>query len=162
MNRDGSTQTNGDASSDAALVACLDETSTTIDGGVGPTSCGGACSAQCDRVKNRYKLGVAQVAIDCIAKLTTCDALGVRRCIDLASGRACKDAPTTAYCTPLVTGCDPNAGQAGSNIDQAGCELIANALTQAGRGELSQCIQGKITAGTCAAEVGACANQIRE
>ncbi len=148
---------------------CLDDKSVGVDGGAGdggalPVSCSnGSCAAHCDSIHDHYKLGVAQHAIQCISKLANCDSLVlVRNCVDDAIGRACKDSTSPGYCMPLVTACDPNAGMPNSTIDEQGCEIFANAFSSAGRTAFSTCLQAKITAGTCPAENGTCADQIRQ
>jgi hypothetical protein len=150
---------------DASILPCLDDNAVTIDGGAGPMACPSpaSCTANCASIKDHYKLGIAQTAIDCISKLANCTNQGqVRNCVDRALGRACKDTSSAGYCTPLVTSCDPMAGQPGSNIDQEGCMRFANGLTASGRSAFSACIQSKVSAGTCPTEVITCANQIRQ
>lgn len=153
-----------DVTDGADVLPCLDESSVTIDGGAGPTECtsSSSCSAYCSNVRDHYKLGIAQTAIACIAQLGGCSNVGeVGNCVDKAIGRACKDSTSPAYCSPLVTSCDPAAGQSGSNVDEDGCERFANALSAAGRSTFSGCIQSKIDAGTCATEIVTCGDEIR-
>jgi hypothetical protein len=145
---------------------CLDDRPAPIDAGVdaGDTSCPetGACSAECAAVRDHYKLGVAQVAIRCIKGLPSCDEpADVRSCVDKALLAACPDSTATTYCEGLVPACDPNAGGPGSQIDQKGCEAIANGLTASGRATFSNCVNAKIEAGTCPTEVALCADAIR-
>jgi len=169
----GVTATTGDAAiEEAGLDAaqfigtpCLDDTSETIDGGAGPTSCPtiGSCSALCTRIATRFKQGVAQVAIHCLTQLGACtDDVATASCVEGALGRACADTSSTSYCSAFVTTCDPNAGGASSNISENDCEHLANALTSTGRTQFSTCVQGKITAGTCPVEVLACVNDLHE
>lgn len=155
----------GDASTDAGIIPCYGDTPLTGDGGALPLECtsSSSCAAHCLSIKDHYRVAVAQVAIACIRKLPSCTDLNdVRACVDQGLGNACAQTTSAGYCKPLVTACDPMAGGAGSNIDEAGCERFAHALSAAGRDAFSTCLQSKITAGTCAVEVITCANQIRE
>lgn len=143
--------------------ACLDER---LDGGPEPsTKCPktGPCAAACERLVPRYKAGVATAAATCIANLRSCtSAAEVLPCVDLALGRACADPTATPYCTPLVTACDPNAGGVGSVISQDGCVSFASGMSPSGRAAFASCIQSKIASGTCAKDVGSCADEIRQ
>lgn len=174
---EGDGSSSGDAGGDSQAeedanngFVCLDDKSVGADGGAAgdggglPVSCSnGSCAAHCDSIHDHYKLGVAQHAIQCISKLANCDSLVlVRNCVDDAISRACKDSTSPGYCMPLVTACDPNAGMPNSTIDEQGCEIFANAFSSAGRTAFSTCLQAKITAGTCPAENGTCADQIRQ
>jgi hypothetical protein len=147
----------GDAS------ACLDER---LDGGPEPsTKCPktGPCAVACERLVPRYKAGVATAAATCIANLRSCtSAPEVLPCVDLALGRACADPTAAPYCTPLVTACDPNAGGVGSIISQSGCESFAIGMSASGRAAFASCIQSKIASGTCAKDVGSCADEVRQ
>ncbi len=152
--------------------ACLnDKPAPTIDGGfkggdeagvpICPTT--GTCATYCDDIVAHYKLGIAQVAVTCILALPSCsNVLDVNLCVDNALGESCKDMTSPGYCTPLVKPCDPNAGGAGSLIDEPGCEVFANGLNASGRNTLSTCIQSKIDAGTCPNDVRLCTDQIRQ
>ncbi len=164
-----SSSSGGDASSDggadAGVIPCYGDAPLTTDGGAAPLDCAGSptCAAHCTRIRDNYRVAVAQAAIQCILKLPSCTSLtDVRACTDLGIGNACAVGTSAAYCTPLVTSCDPAAGQPGSNIDQAGCERFAHALSPAGRTTFSTCIQSKVTAGTCPVEVITCANEVRQ
>lgn len=172
--RDGGKDADG--SSDATdeefvFTGCLDDKPAPdagVDSGVDasappvcPTS--GDCSAVCDHIVDHYKLGVAQVAVSCLLKLPSCASkFDVFVCVDSATGIACKDPTSKAFCTPLVTACDPNAGGPGSNIDEGGCELVASSLSSSGRSALASCIQSKTDAGTCPADVLVCTDDIRQ
>lgn len=143
---------------------CIDDRPLVVDGGTAPSSCPGSasCSGYCDRIRMNYKLGVAQDAIQCLVALPSCaNQAQVLGCVDRAVDKACTDGTTKGYCTPLVTACDPNAGQPGSNIDQAGCEALAKGLGDAGRGTFATCVDGKTDAGTCPNEVGVCSEAVR-
>jgi hypothetical protein len=83
-------------------------------------------------------------------------------CVDTAAGMACADPTSKGYCGALVKPCDPNAGGAGSNIDEQGCELLTNGMSSSGRSAFAGCLQSKIDAGTCPAEVVNCADEIRQ
>jgi hypothetical protein len=155
-----------DAGGDAPpIIPCTNDTSIKIDGGTPPTDCSQSptCAAHCTNIRDHYKLGVAQTAIACLAKLPNCNTLSdVHACVDLAIGNACPDTAAVTFCTPLVPACDPNAGKSGSNIDEAGCELFANGMSSAGRTAFNNCLQTKISAGTCPVEVLDCTAKIRE
>lgn len=151
---------------------CVDDRpAPTIDGGfVGGDDAGvpicpttGTCVPYCNDVVAHYKLGVAQVAVTCMRKLTDCsDVLDVRLCVQNALMGACQDKTAPGACTPLVLPCDPNAGGLGSLIDENGCEAFMRSLNPAGRGAFASCIQAKIDAGTCASEVVQCTDQIQQ
>jgi len=176
--RDGAPDqySSADAADDRPLFsddgACLDDKpAPTIDGGftggddAGVPICAttGTCVTYCDDIVAHYKLGVAQVAVTCLRKLPSCsDVVDVSLCVDNALGESCKDMTSPAYCTPLVKPCDPNAGGAGSLIDEPGCESFGNGLNASGRSALSACIQSKIDAGTCPNDVRLCTDQIRQ
>lgn len=133
------------------------------DGGVGTCPASGPCSEPCGRILANYKGGVARAAVDCIVALPSCEnAAVVVPCVDRALARACPEPTAPTYCSPLVTACDPNAGDAGSMISQAGCELFANGLSSAGRSAFEACIEDKIAQSTCPTEVGLCADEIRQ
>lgn len=133
------------------------------DGDAGTCPASGPCSEPCGHILTNYKGGVARAALECIAALPSCEnAADVVPCVDLALARACLDPTASAYCMPLVTACDPNAGDAGSMISQSGCELFANGLSSAGRSAFRACIDGKIAQSTCPTEVGLCADEIRQ
>ena len=122
----------------------------------------GACEASCQRVRPRYKGQVADAVAACLANERACNAdTNVVLCVDRAFARACPTAEAKTLCAQLVPACDPNAGGVGSIIDLEGCESLFRGLSPAGRDELGTCIRAKITAGTCAREVGACADAIR-
>lgn len=169
---DGGADAAGDGPRFSDDGACLDDKpAPTIDGGfkggdeagvpVCPTT--GTCASYCDDVVAHYKLGVAQVAVTCILALPSCsNLLDVNLCVDTALGESCKDTTSSGYCTPLVKACDPNAGGAGSLIDELGCESFANGLSASGRSAFSTCIQSKIEAGTCPNDVRLCTDQIRQ
>lgn len=172
--RDGGRDADG--SSDATdeqfvFTGCLDD-KPAPDGGTeagvdasAPPVCpsSGDCSAICGHIVDHYKLGVAQVAVACLLKLPSCSVMtDVFVCVDSATGIACKDPTSKGYCTPLITACDPNAGGPGSNIDQVGCELVANGLSPSGRSALASCFQSKTDAGTCPADVLVCTDDIRQ
>jgi hypothetical protein len=142
---------------------CLDDKVATIDGGDGTCPTSGPCSAACADMFGHFKVGVAMFAASCIAKIgASCDPLlNVIPCVDQAIERACKDPSSTAYCTPLVTSCDPDAGLFGNAITQDGCEEFASAFSSAGRATFKACIEDKIAAGTCEREVVTCADEIR-
>jgi len=147
------------------VIPCYGDAPLTADGGAAPLDCAGSptCAAHCASIRDHYRVAVAQAAIRCILKLPSCASLtDVRACTDLGIGNACAVGTSSAYCTPLVTSCDPAAGQPGSNIDQAGCERFAHALSASGRAAFSTCIQAKVTAGTCPVEIITCANEIRQ
>jgi hypothetical protein len=113
-------------------------------------------------VRPRYKGQVADAVAACLARETACNPdTNVVLCVDRAFARACPTAEAKTLCAQLVPSCDPNAGGVGSIIDLEGCESLFRGLSAAGRDELATCIRGKITAGTCAREVGACADAIR-
>lgn len=165
-----------DGSSDAAdeqfvFTGCLDD-KPAPDGGTeagvdasAPPVCpsSGDCSAICAHIVDHYKLGVAQVAVSCLLKLPSCASkFDVFVCVDSATGIACADPTSKGYCTPLVTACDPNAGGAGSLIDEVGCELVARSLSSSGRSALATCFQSKTDAGTCPADVLMCTDDIRQ
>jgi hypothetical protein len=163
-----------DAADDRQLTDdghCLnDQPAPTIDGGfdggeggvpVCPTT--GDCAGYCADIVEHYKLGLAQVAVTCVLALPSCaNPSDVRTCVDDALLASCKDNASPAYCTPLVKTCDPNAGGPGSNIDEPGCESFANGLSASGRDAFSACIESKVDAGTCASEILACTDQIRQ
>jgi hypothetical protein len=150
---------------DAPPFTCLDDKPMPDGGANAPTACpsSATCTAYCDHVHEHFKLGVAQVAIECLLKLPSCaQTTDVRNCIDGAIAQACPDPTSPGYCGNLVLPCDPNAGQAGSTIDEAGCEDFANAMTSSGRSTLATCLQSKIDAGTCATDNGVCVGEIRQ
>jgi len=161
--RDAAKDSGRDADAGDASPPCLDER---LDGGPEPsTKCPktGPCAAACERLVPRYKAGVATAAATCIANLRSCtSAAEVLPCVDLALGRACADPTATPYCTPLVTACDPNAGGVGSVISQDGCVSFASGMSPSGRAAFASCIQSKIASGTCAKDVGSCADEIRQ
>lgn len=162
---DAEADAEADAAADGPANDCLGDTLTPVDGGDASIVCpsSGACSAACGRIVDRYKAGVAQAAVDCILALPSCtSSADVAPCVDSALTRACLDPTSPGYCAPLVTPCDSDAGQVGSMITEHRCEWFANGLADAGRTALATCIHDKITAGTCAAEVGACADEIRQ
>jgi hypothetical protein len=167
---DGRDDANGEGGLDDASVdqfangACLDDRPAKTDAEAGPVCpAAGTCSAACNRILDRYKLGVAQVAITCLLDLPSCaNPTDVIACVDTALGAACLDPTSKGYCTPLVKPCDPNAGGPGSAIDQTGCESFANGLSASGRGVFETCVQSKIDAGTCPMEIVACADEIRQ
>lgn len=138
---------------------CLGDTA---DGGAPASKCPttGACAASCARVANHYRAGVAEAAIACVNKSCTSVA-SLSLCVDSALAEACPEGTAASYCRPLVTACDPDAGGIGSTISQEGCESFANGLSAAGRSVFASCLQAKITAGTCARENAACADEIR-
>lgn len=143
---------------------CYEDKSVSVDGGALPTSCpeSASCSAHCTNIANHYKLGVAQIAIACLKKLPSCaNDTDVRACVDHAMDDTCKDTTSATYCAPLVKPCDPNAGQPGSSIDEAGCEAFGSALNASGRTIFSDCIKQKIADGNCPIQVVACAAEIR-
>lgn len=162
----------GDAADEEVVKgSCLDDEPAPTDGGadggdgsaapVCPSS--GTCSAVCAHILDHYKLGVAQVAITCLLDLPSCSTTtDVLACVDTALGMACADPTSNGYCSALVKACDPNAGGLGSNIDETGCESFANGLSSSGRSAFASCLQSKIDAGTCPAEVVACADEIRQ
>jgi len=166
--KDGGRDANdaADAPVDPVIDAgpCLDDKPAPTDGGAAPVCpTSGTCSAICDRIVDHYKLGVAQVAVTCILKLSSCSIpTDVMACVDGALGRACVDSTSKGYCTPLVKACDPNAGGPGSSIDEAGCESFANGFSSSGRTAFATCLQSKIDVGTCPTEVVACADEIRQ
>lgn len=143
---------------------CLDDQPAPTDGGVAPACPStGTCSAFCAHILDHYKLGVAQVAITCLLKLSSCSTTtDVIACVDAALGQACADPTSKGYCTPLVKACDPNAGGAGSSIDEQGCESFANGFSSSGRTAFTSCLQSKIDVGTCPTEVVTCADEIRQ
>jgi hypothetical protein len=155
-----------DATADQAVNNgdCLDDKPAKGDGGDGSTpdcTSSATCSPICAHLLDHYKLGVAQVAITCMLGLASCaDTSGVKTCVDTALAEACPDPTAKTYCGPLVIACDPNAGKAGSQIDEQGCESFANAFTSSGRAAFSSCLDGEIEAGTCPTEVGDCTDQI--
>ena len=154
----------GDATTDPIVNGpCLGDKPAALDGGASDCSASATCSAICARVLDHYKLGVAQTAIACLVALPSCStASDVHACVDKALGNACADPAAAGYCTTIVKACDPNAGDAGSNIDQQGCVSIANGLSASGRTTFKDCLQSKIEAGTCPAEVVTCANEVRQ
>ncbi|MBX3200955.1 MAG: hypothetical protein KF894_22640 [Labilithrix sp.] len=122
----------------------------------------GPCAEACDRVVARYRPGVAQVAARCVAALPSCESpLDVIPCVDQAVASACADPSSTAYCKPLVSACDPDAGGPMSAISEQGCVMLANGLSDAGRAAFKSCLDDKIASGTCAMEVIECADEIR-
>jgi len=142
---------------------CLDDKPAPLDGGAPDCGASATCGSFCTRILDHYKLGVAQTAISCFLALPSCgNANDVRTCVDKALGNVCADPTADGYCTGIVKKCDPNAGGAGSNIDQKGCVDIANGLTGSGRTTFLGCLQSKIEAGTCPAEVVTCADEIRQ
>ena len=162
---DASGDASGDASADAPAKDCLDDKVSPTDGGDAGTVCpsSGPCSAACARILDRYKAGVAQAAAACILALPSCGSSAeVVPCVDRALARACPDPTSPSYCAPLVTPCDSDAGGFGSMISEHGCESFANGLAGTGRQVFAACIRSKIDAGTCATEVGSCADDIRQ
>ena len=159
-----------DASTDSPTFtddgSCLnDEPAPKLDAGSAPPTCPstGGCATYCSDVVAKYKLGVAQVAAKCILALGDCAELSdVGDCVDTAVDMSCKDTTSPAYCMPLVTSCDPNAGKMGSLIDEPGCEMIANGLSASGRSTFSACIESKIEMGTCPNDVHLCTDQLRQ
>ena len=142
--------------------ACLGDAPPAADAGVA-CSASGPCSEACQRITSSYKAAVARAAIECIAALPSCEVTAdVVPCVDQALQRACPDPTSAGFCAPLVTACDPNAGDAGSAISLAGCELFANGLSSAGRTTFAACIEDKINQGTCPAEIASCADSIRQ
>jgi hypothetical protein len=116
----------------------------------------------CANIVAHFKRGLAQYAVGCLLELPSCsNELDVNLCIDNALLRSCPDTTSAAYCTPLVTACDPNAGEAGSLIDQPGCESVAHGLSAGGRDVFAACIESKVNAGTCPNDVRLCTDQIR-
>jgi hypothetical protein len=154
----------GDATTDPIVNGpCLDDKPAPLDGGAPDCGASATCGAICARVSDHYKLGVAQTAIACLVALPSCStASDVRSCVDKALGNACTDSTSAAYCTSIVKACDPNAGGFGSNISQQGCLSLANGFSASGRSTFKGCLQGKIEAGTCPAEVVTCADDIRQ
>lgn len=151
----------GDDGEAEPSFVCLDDTALVTEGGTPADACPDSptCSTYCNNVHAHYKLGVAQAAIACILNLSSCSTPSdVKLCVSNALARACVDATSKGYCTPLVMSCDPNAGGPGSNIDESGCESLASAFSAAGRSMFDACLQAKTDAGTCAAEVGGCAD----
>lgn len=151
-----------DASDDADAgpgFECLDDKPAPADAGANDADCTkNGCTSVCNDVTAHFKLGVAQVAMACIAKLPNCttpsDAIP---CLDYAMARACADPVSPGYCTPLAKPCDPE----GNMITESACETFANGMTDAGRATFASCIQSEIEAGTCQDQVGTCADQIR-
>ncbi len=142
---------------------CLDDKPAPLDGGAPDCGASATCGSFCTRILDHYKLGVAQTAIACLVALPSCSNTNdVRTCVDVALGNVCADPTADGYCTAIVKKCDPNAGGAGSNIDQQGCVGFANGLTASGRSTFQGCLQSKIEAGTCPAEVVTCADEIRQ
>ena len=159
-----------DASGDSPVFtddgSCLnDQPAPKLDAGSAPPTCPttGGCATYCSDVVASYKLGVAQTAAKCILALGDCsDLVQVNDCIDTAVGESCKDTTSPAYCMPLVTSCDPNAGKMGSLIDEPGCEGIANSLSASGRSTFAACIESKVEMGTCPIDVHLCTDQLRQ
>ena len=150
-----------DAADTADAAPCLGDT---FDGGTAPLArCpAGACKAACERVVPKYKGGVADAMVTCLAAATACDpARDVTACLDRALGRACNTAEASTTCSSVVTQCDPNAGGVGSAISQEGCSWIVRGMSSAGSAELVACIRAKIAAGTCPREVATCAEDVR-
>ena len=167
------------ASSDAdADAGVLPDADATADAPLGNTCLGddpvqaggfptcpdsGDCAPYCNDIVAHYRLGLAQVAVACLSKLSSCaDTVDVNLCVDKALDRACKDTSSVGYCSPLVTPCDPNAGGPSSLIDELGCETFGNGLSPSGRDVLATCIQAKISAGTCPSDVRLCTDAIRQ
>lgn len=154
---DGSAPTDGGDAGDGGT--CLGDAP---DGGAAVCPSAGPCGEPCARILVHYKGAVARAAVECIGTLPSCEnAADVIPCVDQALARACPDSTAPSFCGPLVTTCDPEAGDAGTMISQQGCELFANGLSSAGRAVLQACFEEKIAAGTCPTEVGACADEIR-
>lgn len=148
---------------DVEAGICLDETPSSVDGGGAVCPMAGPCSEPCLHIASNYKAGVAHAAVECIASLASCEvAADTIPCVDQALARACADPSAAGYCGPLVVACDPNAGDAGSSISQGGCEMFANGLSTAGRAAFKACMDDKIAQGSCAADVGECADLIRQ
>ena len=78
-------------------------------------------------------------------------------CVDSALPKACDDATSTSFCTPLVTSCKANSG---NEITQAACESVAKALTTAGRDQFTSCVT-EGTAGFCTADSSWCIDAIK-
>jgi len=171
---DGSTSTTStriDAGSDAGAAdaaadapdaprACLgDEPGDAICPEDGP------CAALCRSVVAQYRSGVARAAAACITALASCTAsTDVIPCVDEATARACPTDDALGYCQGFVSRCDPNADDPalGSAISTAGCVAIANGLGTTGRTTFQTCIEDAIQAGTCANDVVACADAVRQ
>lgn len=137
---------------------CAGDTPKTADGGAPlPTSClGTPCADACTKAAQNYRVGVAQAAVACLSKLATCSGASVLNCNVAAMDATCSDPTAKTFCTPLVSACDPSAGQPGSIITQEDCERFASALGAAGRATFRTCLETKTSAGTCALEADLC------
>ncbi len=165
--RDGAVDGDAGADADAEPFSqpCLDDTPAyAFDAGSAAPNCpAGSCATHCANIIANYKLGLAQVAVACLRELPDCsEVTAVRACVDSAMAAACVDSTSAAFCGPLVTACDPNAGGAGSQIDEVGCRTLVHGMSAGGRSVFGACIEAKINAGTCAAEVSECGDAIRE
>ena len=148
----------GDAGADAAAGPCLGDNPASPDGGAADCAANG-CTTSCANVEAHYRGGVADFAVRCLAGLPSCaDPSNVIACVELARARSCTAAGSAAFCMPRVVACDPQ----GFAISEQGCESFAQAMTDAGRAVFADCIDTKVDAGTCADEVGECADQIRQ
>ena len=154
----------GDATDELPVNGpCLDDKPAPLDGGAPDCGASATCGGFCTRILDHYKLGVAQTAIACLVALPSCSSRNdVTTCVDKALSNVCADPTADGYCTMIVKKCDPDAGGAGSNIDQQGCVAFANGFTASGRSAFQGCLESKIEAGTCPAEVVTCANEIRQ
>ncbi|MEZ4262301.1 MAG: hypothetical protein R3B36_24685 [Polyangiaceae bacterium] len=133
-----------DAGGDASDAgACLGDTDAGLD-----CNQAGACGDICRSYLGDYKSGPAKATVDCLLKDTTqCDNGMTLACADKAVGQACADPTATTFCQGLVTRCT-NANPGGRPLTQADCEKLARALTPAGRGHFTDCIEN--------GNVGAC------
>lgn len=148
-----------DAGADVEDPTCLGDLPKTDAGTVCPEA--GACAASCTNVTGLYKGGVAQAVAACVGALRSCNERAeVTRCLDEALARTCSDPSATPYCAPIVAACDP--ADSGSVISAEGCESFARGLNRGGRDTLRSCLTAPAGGGACTADIGACADRIRQ
>ena len=165
---DTGAKANANAMADAAaLDAGVDAASACLSDEAGDAVCPatGPCADLCRSVVASYRSGIAHAAAACIGALATCrGATDVIPCVDQATARACPTDDALAYCQGFVSRCDPNADDPAlaAAISTVGCVAIASGLGPGGRAAFQACIETAIQAGTCATDVVACADSIRQ
>ena len=107
-----------------------------------PSCAASACPTECETIKTRFKKGVANQILGCMAMYPSCESstscIAERGTDDPDAGRAiCEDATATTFCQPLVDSCKANDGE---EITLESCVAMAKILTAAGRDEFTSCI----------------------
>jgi hypothetical protein len=119
------------SSSDADESGCSDLTGTPADCSTVALDCMGKCSS----IRSFYKPRLAEMAIDCLMSLPTCESsVTALNCLYDALDAACPDASADAYCTSLVAGCPPS--DAAPVVTMSECLEYAPGLDSAGRDRL--------------------------